>query len=200
MDLYHRVLQSSMRFPLAIGCLMLCSMLCQQVLFAEVHDEDQSQWSARGQGHCFGRMDWFHFLITSRSITYDSYWFIWFLDFWDSWDSWHLWGFLGISGGFLGCHDLRNSKAVYAAWLECTCEVPGARQAQKSGGDLVIGNIRVKAWDCDEVLLSEIVLLIPIIVIRLPNHCGHWRHSKLNDCVLVAGNLCRQDSDDQFLW
>jgi hypothetical protein len=57
MDLYHRVIQSSMRFPLAIGCLMSCSMLCQQVLFAAVHDEDQSHWSARGQGHCFGRMD-----------------------------------------------------------------------------------------------------------------------------------------------
>jgi hypothetical protein len=81
---------------------------------------------------------------------------------------------------------LRNSKAVYAAWLECTCEVPGARQAQKSGGDLVIGNIRVKAWDPDEVLLSEIVLLIPIIVIRLPNHCGHWRHSKLTASLWQA--------------
>lgn len=50
------------------------------------------------------------------------------------------WGFLGDFWDAM-----RKSKAVYAAWLECTCEVPGARQAQKSGGDLVIGNIRVKA-------------------------------------------------------
>ena len=91
-------------------------------------------------------------------------------------------------------------KELLQHGLSAFCEVPGVRQAQKSGGDLVIGTIRVKAWDYGEFLASECVQKsyslhnCATIVIWFPNRCSHWSHSKRNECVLMAGNLCRQDS------